>query len=201
MLKSILTVALLLVSQLAVAQDGTLTAKTPETKSSYPVSVLLLGDALALNGAGLKATYKVSDKFSAGVIGKTYQLKSDDEYKSWSTSSKTELSMYGLVVDFFPMNSTDRRGLYVSGAVTSVSAKTTVSDTLYGEGSSDDQRVGGQLTVGYQFVINIANTTNILFQVGGGYGNGGAVEHKYFTGANTTIRDSLLLDLSAGAQF
>lgn len=205
MLKKIIVVFAVLISSLMLSQVAL--AQTQSTtqvdgKGEYPISVLLLGDALVLKGAGLKATYKVADHFSVGALGKVYKLEStDDDYSYWTTKSKHELTTVGLVVDFFPINTVDRRGLYISAAATSVHAKTTVDDTMFGTNSSTHDRIGGQISVGYQFAINIAKAAQILFQVGGGYGNGGSIEYKYFSGSETKIKDSLLLDLSGGVQF
>ncbi|MEN0060089.1 MAG: hypothetical protein AAGB31_14710 [Bdellovibrio sp.] len=201
MKKAFFALGLLLFSHFASAQDGRVTTRNKEQKASYPFSVLLLGDALALKGVGAKATYQVAQSFSIGLMGKKFQLSSEDDTASWITNSKHDLLVYGLIADFFPMGSTDQRGLYISGAATSAHVETTVQDSLYGEGRSTDDRVGAQITVGYQFAINVAKTANILFQVGAGYGNGGGVQYKYFSGVETKIQDSLLLDLSAGAQF
>jgi hypothetical protein len=172
------------------------------TKHEHPFSIMLEGDAVALKGAGLKTTYKISEKFSLGLNAKKYEITSDSDWSaSLNNSYKHEITSYGVVTDFFPMGSVDSRGLYVSAAVTSARVESTVTDNLFGKNSSSDSKVGGQLKVGYQFIIPIGSTANILFQVGGGYGNAGAVNWRVFSGSKTELRDSILLDLNAGAQF
>lgn len=190
--------SLIFVSQFAFAQNELSSSMKVDQKKSYPVSLLVLGDSVVLKGAGIKASYKVAEKFSVGLIGKFFQISNDDDL----VTSTHDMSLYGLNLDFFPMASTDRRGLYISGAVTNANVKTNVDKSfIHSGGTSTNQKVGGHLMVGYQFVINIKKAANILFQTGAGYGNGGGVEYRYFTGAETKVRDSLLLDLSAGVQF
>ena len=135
-------------------------------------------------------------------MGQFYTLKSDNDWSTTlSNSYKHEMQVYGVLVDFFPMAGVNDWGLYISGGLTSASVKSTVNDSFFGQNNSTNSKVGGQLTVGYQFLIPLKSMANIVFHAGAGYGNAGAIEWRVFSGSKTEIKDSLLLDLQAGMQF
>jgi hypothetical protein len=194
----------ILVATTSFAQDITSSSQM-KINDSHNFTIALDGASLVLKGAGIKATYAVAEHVSIGGIAKSFQLDSDSSYNSdfdiYGTNEyKHNVNLIGAIVDFFPMGTASERGLYISGGITSATLKTSVKDSFYGNSSARDSKTGGQLTVGYQFVIHLGNSANIMFQTGAGFGNAGAVKWTY-SGSKTELRDSLVLDLIGGAQF
>lgn len=169
-------------------------------------SVILDGASILLKGAGVKATYAVSDKLAIGGIFKTYELDSSSNDGSLSTELGYEYShkvnVFGVIVDFYPTAGAYQSGIYLSGAVTSASVKTDVETNFFGQekNSASDSKTGAQATVGYQFGGRLSNSMNILFQLGLGYGNAGAIKWR-ISGNQTELQNGLLLDLNGGLQF
>lgn len=217
---SLLSLLVFLTSQLIVATTIASETNAETTNSSntsmaqlkteprQKFTVMLEGSSLLSKGLGLKATYSLINKLSLGIKASKYKMTSDNN-SSFSDIKTTEyqhdMTVIGTVLDFFPLGMTDERGLYVSAGATSANLKTSVKDSYFGNNEATDSKIGAEFKVGYQFVIHLGdaatNSTNIMFQVGGGYGNGGSVKWRYFSGAETKIEDNLLLDLNMGAQF
>lgn len=166
-------------------------------------TIALDGVSLALKGVGVKATYAVADHVSLGLLGKTFELGTDTDSSTsiLGFSSKHKVDVIGALVEFFPMGTPSERGIYISGGVTSAKVATTVEDSYYDSTlKSNDESTGAQITVGYQFVIHLGNSANIMFQTGAGFGNAGRVKWTSL-GNKTELQDSLQLDLLGGAQF
>lgn len=191
----------LISSNVALAASG-ISETRFEPKHSRPFSLFLEGDSVILGGAGIKATYKATEKIAAGLVGKVFNLKSDQDHETKTNNSYThKMTTVGALAEYFPMSSVDERGLYLSAAVTSASVETSTNDSLYGKGGSKDSRVGGEAKIGYQFINTLSDSANIVFQAGLGYGNAGQIRWSAMTGNNTEIGDSILFDLNAGIQF
>lgn len=201
MFKKIAVVTSLLASA-AFAQDISSVSKIPVYEKQN-FTLALDGVSIGLKGAGLKATYAVAEHASIGLLGKTFEMGtgSDSGFSYFGFKSKHKIDIIGAVAEFFPMGTASERGIYISAAVTSAKVATTVDDTYYNTTQkSSDESTGAQLTVGYQFVIHLGNSANIMFQTGAGYGNAGRVKWTSL-GNRTELQDSAQLDLLGGVQF
>lgn len=194
---------IVVLSTSAFAQYGSSELKIKQPRS---FNLTLDGASVALKGVGVKATYSLTDKLSFGGLVKSFEMSEQKEDKAIGYEYTHKVNVIGAIVDFYPFSSNQENGIYVSAAVTSANVSTSVDDSFFGSGSAKDSSSGGQVTAGYQFLVPIQgifagkDSLALMFHAGLGYGNAGKVKWS-FTGKNTELENSVLLDLYAGAQF
>lgn len=189
-----------------VSVENEVVTEAKEQKKEQNFFLSLDGTSLLLNGAGVKGTYIVNSYMSVGGAIKSFQLDSDNDETaaSLNTQYQHELTLVGALVDLFPFGQARSNGLYLSLAATQVNLTTTVRDSIFGRNKASDSRTGAQASLGYQIVSSlrgISDQAQLTVQLGAGYGNGGGVRWRYFSGATTEVRDSVVLDLMGGIQF
>ena len=196
-----LTALITLISFSALAQD-TNESETQIKPEPKPFSVFLDGTAVLMSGFGVKALYAQKDNMAIGVIANYGKLKSDDKNSSlyYRNDYKHTLTQFGAIGEFYIFNHMRTGGLYFTAGVTSANVKTEVNTELFGANNSQSSRIGAIGALGWHYTERLTDKANVAFQLGLGYGNGGAVYWTY-SGAKTEIRDSVLLDIKAGLQF
>ncbi len=168
-----------------------------------PFSVFADGSAVLLGGFGIKATYSVQDYLALGLIGSYGHMKSSENENSsiyYRDDYKHSLGKVGIVAEFLILNEQRKGGLYITLGVNHAQVKTEVNSDLFGSNSSENSRTGGLVAFGWHYTERLTAKANVAFQLGLGYGNGGAVAWTY-SGTKTEVRDRLLLDIKAGLQF
>lgn len=187
----------------AVAQDVA-ESEFQITKEPKPFTVLLDGSALLLSGFGAKALYSTQDTMAFGAIASYSRLKSDDKennttlyYRNDYKHTKTQV---GAIAEFYILNQSRKGGMYITLGATSAYVKTEVDSELFGANNSESSRIGAIGAVGWHYTERLTDKANVAFQLGFGYGNGGAIQWNY-AGTKTEIKDSVLLDIKAGLQF
>lgn len=207
--------ATVLLSTSLYAQDNSsMTSIDMQKKSTKKLTVLADGASFLLKGAGVKATYGLTNNIALGALAQLYKFQPESSVTTNSNfKPKNEVTALGVIADYH-VSAIDQAGIYISMAYMNVKAKTTLDASYYGGSTSEDQTSGLQTKVGYQFIGQLASNLNMTFQLGLGYGIGGAIETtgsgsqvstmsgtQKSAKSTTEIQSSLLLDLSAGMSF
>lgn len=165
-------------------------------------SVFADATSFLLKGAGVKASYSINQNFAIGAVARKFEL-SNAGMDDGVFDPKSEVTAFGVVGDYF-LNSSDVAGAYGSVAYVNHKVETTVNGSLVNGATAEDKQSGLQVKAGYQFLGQITPQFDLLFQLGLGYGVGGAIKssaESFNQTAQTDLKSSVLLDLSVGTHF
>ncbi len=163
-------------------------------------TVLLDGTSVLLSGAGVKASTGLANNLTLGVLAQKYKMKSDENDLASAYSYTHEITNIGIIADYFFSKTATESGPYASAAIVFSKLKTKVDGSLFGAKTAEDSATGFQAKVGYQIVSNLTPSSDVVAQLGLGYGSAGAVSWK-LGGSETKLKSAVLLDLSLGVKF
>lgn len=181
-------------------------AQTSDEANAKPLKrVTVFADATAflLKGAGIKASYGLAPNIALGGLFSKYELSSGSDSLNNTFDPKNKLTAYGVVATYF-FDSSNVAGWYGSLAFAKIKVDTTVNGSLVNGAKAEDEQSGMQVKGGYQFLGQIANNLDLLFQLGLGYGAGGSIKtsaDNFTNTAKTELGSSVLLDMSVGTHF
>ena len=211
--------AAVLVSNPAFAQEAT------SVNSAYvnpfeknKLNIILDGTSVLLKGFGIKAVYRLQPQIAVGGFYQNYKLRpneadAENSVNSYVFDPLIKVNTAGVIGEYY-LNGFNSEGVYFSGALVSVNAESTVDNYNGLTSTSSDSKSGYQIKAGYQFLSQINQNLNIVFQLGVGYGIAGKIKSygEYYSlstlsssyktiSTGTEIENGTVIDLSAGLRF